>query len=159
MVSLNGMKIKYESDKVWVWREKRGNQTLKNPDWREAKGCVKKDGYRLVGINNKTYKYHRVVYYLHNEGWDIRDSCRNNSIDHIDRDKLNNNIENLRVVTNQQNQWNTNSKGFAFHKATGKYEARIMVDGKRKHLGYFTTAEAARDSYLEAKMLLHQILP
>ena len=156
MVSLNGMKIKYESDKVWVLREMWGKRKLKNPDWREANGCVNKiTGYRVVRINNKLYKYHRVVYYLHNEEWDIRDSCRDNSIDHIDRNKLNNNIENLRVVTNQQNQWNTNSKGFAFHKATGKYEARIMVDGKRKHLGLFETEYEARNAYLDAKAKYH----
>jgi len=155
---LNGMKIKYDDGKLWVWREKRGNQKLKNPHWFELKGCVDK-GYRRVQINNKLYKYHRVVYFIHNDDWDIHDSCRDNSIDHIDRDKLNNNIENLRVVTHQQNQWNKDGKGYYFNKPSGKYLAHIRVDGENKHLGYFTTAEAARDSYLEAKMLLHQILP
>ena len=31
---LNGLLLKYEEGKIFVWREKRGNQTLKNPDWR-----------------------------------------------------------------------------------------------------------------------------
>ena len=159
MVSLNGLKIKYDEGKIFVWRETSGNRTLKNPDWREAKGSVNKNGYRYVEINKKSYSYHRVVYFLHNQKWKIHDSSTDNSIDHIDRDKLNNNIENLRVVTNQQNLWNQNAKGYCFNRARGKYVAQICVDYKLKHLGYFTNEQAARDSYLEAKMLLHQILP
>ena len=151
---LNGLKIKYESGKVWMWREKRGNQTLKNADWREAKGCLKK-GYRCVQINKKKYKYHRVVYFIHHQEWDIHDSSTDNSIDHIDRDKLNNNIENLRVVTNQQNMWNINAKGFTFNKANGKYQAQIGVDGKKKYLGYFVNEEDARNAYLNAKAEYH----
>ena len=65
---LDGRLLKYESDKIWVWREKRGNQKLKNPDWYELKGGVyKSTGYRRVKINNKTYLYHQdlevKVYY------------------------------------------------------------------------------------------------
>ena len=156
MVSLNGMKIKYESDKVWVRREMWRNQTLKNPDWREAKGCVNKiTGYRQVKINYKIYLYHRVVYFIHNDDWKIHDTCRDNSIDHIDRDKLNNNIENLRVATHQQNMWNQNSKGYCFRKASGKYHARIMVDGEQKHLGMFVSEDEARNAYLDAKAKYH----
>jgi len=151
---LNGLKIKYESGKVWMWREKRGNQTLKNADWWELKGCLKK-GYRCVQINKKKYKYHRVVYFIHHQEWDIHDSSTDNSIDHIDRDKLNNNIENLRVVTNQQNMWNINAKGFTFNKANGKYQAQIGVDGKKKYLGYFVNEEDAHQAYLLAKAEYH----
>ena len=153
---LNGLLLKYESEKVWIWREKRGNQKLKNPDWFELKGCVdKSDGYRLVCINYRLYRFHRVVYFLHNPEWDIHDSCRDNSIDHIDRNPLHNNIENLRVVTHSQNQWNQNAKGYCFCKATGKYQAQIKVDGKKKHLGYFVSEDDARNAYLIAKEKYH----
>ena len=155
---LNGRKMKYEDGKIWLWRETLRNQTLKNPYWWELKGCVDKSkGYRRVTINNKNYRFHRLVYFLHNDDWDIHDSSMDNSIDHIDRDRLNNNIENLRVVTNQQNTFNRDAKGFSFHK--GKYEARIVVDGKTKYLGYFMTAEEAGAAYLDAKGSLHHISP
>jgi len=155
MVSLNGMKIKYESDKIWLWRENKS----KPPYWRETKGTInKKDGYRQVMINYKLYKYHRVVYWIRNPEWDIDDNCRDNSIDHIDRDKSNNNIENLRVVTHQQNHWNRDGKGYYFHKANGKYKAQINVDGKQKYLGYFVTEDDARNAYLNAKAKYHIIL-
>ncbi len=151
---LNGRKIKYEDGKIWLWRENK----YKPSYWREAKGCVNKsDGYRRVEINNKKYPYHRVVYFIHNPEWDIHNSSLDNSIDHIDQDKLNNNIENLRVVTNQQNMWNQNRKGYTFHKARGKYQAQIKVDGKNKYLGYFMTERAAAAAYLQSKAIHHQI--
>jgi len=156
MVSLNGMKIKYEDGEIFMWREKRGNQKLKNPHWFELKGNVNKiTGYKYVQINNKKYPHHRVVYYLHHPEWDIHDTCRDNSIDHIDRNPLNNSIENLRVVTHAQNQWNRDGKGYCFNKARGKYVAYIYVDWKPKHLGYFVNEEDARQAYLEAKKIYH----
>ena len=155
-VVLNGKKIKYEDGKLWKWRETSGSHKLKNPDWWELKGWVNKvNGYRLVGINKKDYSYHRVVYFLHNQEWDIHDSCRDNSIDHIDRNKLNNSIENLRVVTHQQNAWNRDVKGYSFIKASGKYQAQIRVDGKKKYLGMFVREDDARDAYQNAKKIYH----
>jgi len=152
MVLLNGMKIKYEDGKVWGWRE----INYKPSYWFELKGCVNKStGYIRVKINNKKYQYHRVVYYIHNNGWDIDDTCRDNIIDHIDRNPSNNNIENLRVVTNQQNLWNQDRKGYSFHKTNRKYRARIMVDGKDKHLGLFENPEDAHQAYVEAKKKYH----
>ncbi len=151
---LNGRKIKYESGKLYVWREWRTKPSY----WWELKGSVNKsNGYRCVRINNKLYLYHRLVYFLHNNDWDIHDTCLDNSIDHIDRNPLNNNIENLRVVTNQENQWNQNCKGYCFIKASGKWRARITVDSKEKHLGYFMTERAAAAAYLQSKAIHHQI--
>ena len=154
MVSLNGVKIKYDEGKIFVWRETKTKPSY----WVEVKGWVDKiTGYRRVTINKKLYQYHRVVYFIHNDDWDIRDTCRDNSIDHIDRDKLNNNIENLRVVTHAENQWNRDSKGCCFHKATGKYRAQIRVDGEYKHLGLFVSEDDARNAYLNAKVKHHHI--
>tara|TARA_R110000851_G_scaffold75335_1_gene166116 strand:- start:56 stop:523 length:468 start_codon:yes stop_codon:yes gene_type:complete len=149
---LDGRKIKYEDGKIWLWREWRTKPSY----WWEAKGCVdKSNGYRRVCINIKQYSYHRLVYFLHNNDWDIHDTSRDNYIDHIDRDKLNNNIENLRVVTNAQNLLNTNAKGYSFRKARGKYQAGIQVDGKLKHLGMFVSEDDARNAYLLAKEKYH----
>ena len=154
MVSLNDLKIKYDEGKLYVWRETKTKPSY----WFELKGTINKsNGYRHVMINYKLYKYHRVVYFLHNNDWDIHDTSRDNSIDHIDRDKLNNNIENLRVATHQQNQWNRDVKGYCFDKPMGKYKARIKVNGESKHLGYFENPEDARQAYLNAKAKHHFI--
>jgi len=150
---LNGRKIKYESGKIWLWRELKSKPSY----WWELKGTIDKKDYRCVRINNKLYSYHRLVYFLHNNDWDIHDTCCDNSIDHIDRDKSNNNIENLRNATHKQNMWNRDCKGYSFNKGRGKYEAKIMVEGKKKYLGLFMTERAAAEAYLQAKAVHHQI--
>jgi len=155
---LYGRKIKYDEGKLWLWREKNANRILNNPYWFEWKGSIRTDGYKMLSLGKRIF-YHRLVYYIHNQEWDIHDSSTDNSIDHIDRDKLNNNIENLRVVTNQQNQWNTNHMGYSFEKSRGKYRAVIRINKKTKHLGRFDTEDEARNAYLNAKAKHHHILP
>ena len=80
------------------------------------------------------------------------------TVDHIDRNGLNNTKENLRMVTSSQNAWNRAKgkngsspyKGVSFHKDTGKYVARIMIEGKAKSLGYFDNPEEASVAYEKA---------
>ena len=151
---LNGMKIKYEDGKVWMWREMWRKHKLKVPKWYEMKGTILFNGYRNVTINTKRYYYHRVVYFIHNQEWDIHNSSTDNSIDHIDRDRLNNSIENLRVVTNQQNAWNRDGKGY-YHTSSGNYQAKLHADGEHIHLGMFENPEDARQAYLEGKKKYH----
>jgi hypothetical protein len=79
-------------------------------------------------------------------------------IDHKNVNPLDNRRENLRVCTTQQNQCNKNKqsnntsgfKGVSFHKRDQKFQAHIKINGKKKHLGYFVTAEAAHDAYKRA---------
>lgn len=77
-------------------------------------------------------------------------------VDHIDLDKLNNVRSNLRITTHAQNNQNrplnanntSGYRGVTFDKKTGRWAAYAMLDGKRKHVGYFDepdeAAEAAR---------------
>ena len=78
-------------------------------------------------------------------------------IDHIDTDKTNNKISNLRVITKQKNAFNTKAKGYTFCKRSNKFMAQIMVDGKHKSIGYYNTPEEARQAYLDAKKIYHII--
>ena len=79
-------------------------------------------------------------------------------IDHIDGNRRNNNLENLRVVTNQENCFNrTKAKGYYWHKNSCKWMAYISLNHKMKHLGYFNTEEDARQAYLDAKKIYHVI--
>jgi len=113
-------------------------------------------GYKRLCIRDgKSVLVHRVVYKAHNLSWDIEDTSKNNYIDHIDRCKSNNKISNLQVSTQQQNCFNTNAKGYSFHKQTNKYRAHIGLDGKQIHLGLFDKEEDARDAYLKAKLIYH----
>ncbi len=95
---------------------------------------------------------HRLAWYLHYGHLPI------NSIDHIDGNRSNNKIDNLRDVTSQQNHWNrTTAKGYSWDKSANKFCAHIGINGKRKHLGLFHTEQEARNAYLKAKETYHVI--
>lgn len=76
-------------------------------------------------------------------------------VDHINHDTLDNRRENLRVCTNGQNQANrrlgrdntSGYKGVSWHRDCGKWVAQINFNGKRKHIGLFTTAIEAALAY------------
>ncbi len=78
--------------------------------------------------------------------------------DHIDHITLDNRRSNLRIVTSHQNRWNRkNPKGYYWHKDKKKYGAKIGLNGKNIHLGYFQTTREAHKVYLSAKEKYHQI--
>jgi hypothetical protein len=105
-------------------------------------------GYIHVKVNGKMLKLHRLVYLFHNPDWDIRDSCQDNSIDHINLNKLDNRIENLRVVNNSQNMQNTTHwggkpiRGVSFHKQRNEWQAQWQENGKRRGKTFKTESEA-----------------
>ena len=129
------------------------------PKWNKLTIGTLSTGYKYIQINGKHKRLHRVIYYAHNQGWNISDNSKNNHIDHIDGDIVNNDIRNLRVVTQQQNNFNrTRAKGYSWHKRDKKWRAQIKLNNKHIHLGYFDTEEEARNAYLEAKKKYH-IMP
>ena len=101
---------------------------------------------------------HRLVWKLAHPDWDIWDSSPDNMIDHINRNKKDNSLENLHVVNQNQNQWNRDAKGYSFDKRTGRYNSRLNVDGVFKHLGTFATEEEAHAAYLQGKIKYHVIV-
>lgn len=77
--------------------------------------------------------------------------------DHIDHNTLDNRRSNLRIVSNQQNNFNRkNPRGYYWNKHTRKYHASIGINGKKIHLGYFQTTREARSAYLRAKEIYHK---
>jgi len=144
---------------IWSWRE---NKT-KPSYWFKINTYLhtNQDGYKLytIKINCKTHNLSRVIYKLYNKDWDITDSSSDNHIDHINVNSLDNRIENLRVLTNQQNTWNKkDTRGYWFDKRKGKYRAQLMCNGKRYRGKRRATAEEARADYLLLKEK-HHIIP
>jgi len=153
------LKIHKENpDDIFILRTHGSRGKMKNPRWNQIKVQTNiSTGYKQIKITPKLYQLHRVNYYAHNQDWDIHNISTNNRIDHKDIDKTNNNIENLRVVTHQENGFNRNCKGYYFDKKKQKWKAEICVNGKKKYLGRFNTEEEARQAYLEAKKIYHKI--
>jgi len=70
-------------------------------------------------------------------------------VDHIDGDKSNNNLENLRVVSNKENTTRYR-KGYYFCKQKQKYHVRTQVNLKDIHIGFYDSEEEAREAYINA---------
>lgn len=131
----------------WI-KQKHGRRNTKG-----TAGCLNKSntGQRyIVGINKISYLRSRIIFLWHN-GW------LPEVVDHIDRNKINDRIENLRAATKSDNQKNTTSRKNSISKylgvsmCQGKYwRAQIKIADKNKHLGLFPTEEAAALAYNEA---------
>lgn len=116
------------------------------------------DGYYRVCLckdnNKKILSIHRLVWETY-----VGPVPAGKQIDHIDRDKTNNSLSNLRLVSPQQNRFNTNSKGYTKNNNSNinPWKAKIRVGKKTIHLGCFPTEEQAHNAYLEAKKVYHII--
>lgn len=134
---------------------------FKNGEWRICGHKPDHHGYGQVSIDGKKYKTHRLIWLM------VHGSFPEHEIDHIDRDKMNNRIRNLRSVTAAENKHNTglrrnNSSGYlgvSYHRQTNNYRAQIHVKGKSITLGYFDTAEEAFLTYQLAKIQYHPTSP
>ena len=71
-------------------------------------------------------------------------------IDHIDGNRQNNSVNNLRWCTQSQNLKNRASRGYYFHKQNKRYCARIKIEGKSISLGCYTDEKKAKDVYQAA---------
>jgi hypothetical protein len=116
-------------------------------------------GYKRVALYNKKQKHilvHRLVYQHFGKNWNPK-----MSIDHIDGNKENNHISNLRMATQQEQQFNkgvykSNKLGVkGVHQIGNKYQARICINKKLKVLGRFETIEEASNAYQTKAKELH----
>lgn len=145
---------------VWKSREDRPKEWNTRRAGKVA-GGLDAHGYRTIVIDKVQYKAHRLAWLCVYGRWPVGD------IDHINRDKGDNRISNLRECTrteNNQNRAATSSNsasgytGVSFCKTTNRWRAKIKADGKQIHLGRFDTREEARDAYLLAKGGLHPFM-
>lgn len=117
-------------------------------------------GYIEIGIENQSYRAHHLAWlYIHGK-------LPEGMIDHIDGNRANNAIANLRLATNQQNSQNKrqasptklSSKllGVTWNADRQCWQAQIGHSGKNYYLGLYKTETAAHAAYLKAKLRLHE---
>lgn len=118
----------------------------------EVAGFVHPFGYVHIGVNGRQYKAHRLAWlYVHGTWPD-------GEIDHIDRNKANNTLANLRVVTRKGNVENTGPtkrsksgiKGVSWKAQCKRWQAQITHNRKKIYLGVFKTAQEAQLAYEKA---------
>jgi hypothetical protein len=111
-------------------------------------GTKTQDGYLKCTIKCKTYLVHRLIYIYHHGSLST-----DLDIDHINHNKQDNRIENIRAVTRSQNNYNyENSKGYTRDNRRNNWYVRIGFNKKRFHIGSYFTECGARLAYLNAKL-------
>lgn len=110
----------------------------------QAAGTEAGQGYITIGINGVRYKAHRIV-------WKYWYGTEPDCIDHINHDRADNRIENLRDVSHKENLQNrrplptmavndatqSGIRGINYDKHAGKWLVRIWRDGRHVHIGRF----------------------
>jgi hypothetical protein len=108
-------------------------------------GSVSKEGYIVVGFNTKSHFAHRVIFLMFN-------GYLPNCIDHIDGNRANNKIENLRPANANTNAYNqaprkntaSNLKNITWHKVSKKWQVKMAVNGNIKYFGLYNDVEYAK---------------
>lgn len=134
------------------WKVTLGTRAIKG----NRAGKLRKDGYFDVGLKGKYYLVHRVIFYLVN-------GYLPEIVDHIDHNRSNNLINNLREADFCKNVWNsrktsneksTSHKGIRLTK-NGKFEARIAKNNITYQVGTFPTLQEAIVAIKKVRRSLH----
>lgn len=116
-------------------------------------GSIEHHGYIRIGVNGKTYRAHHLVWLWHNGVFP------DTIVDHINQNKSDNRIENLRLSDPTLNNLNRSTgsnntsgyKGVSYVKRINKYQATITVKGKHYRLGQYKTFEEAKYARISAE--------
>lgn len=141
-----------DGELYWKFSRKGGTATAGS-----LAGCKNSGGYWHTRVNGQRYANHRLIFLMHN-------GYLPEFIDHIDGDRSNNCIENLRAASRQQNNCNariridstSGVKGVNWHKKTGKWTVRVQVNKARKCFGLFDDLELAQLVAVEARAKYHK---
>lgn len=131
---------------IFKWKRRTSNRVKVG----DEAGVTNALGYRVVSVLGEKFYCHRLAWIIH---YGETPDC----IDHINGDKLDNRIENLRNTTKAGNNKNQHHSRSGLHLGVSEYKtksglrfrATITEDGKYKHIGTFNSAEDAAKAYTE----------
>ena len=122
-------------------------------EWIRTGKCKRSTYFTIGGRHNQkrwNLKVHRIVATV----W-IPNPDNLPQVDHIDGDRENNHVSNLRWVTALQNLRNRIGKKGYWQVPSGRYAARIKFNGRVKYIGTYDTPEQAHAAYIAAKRIYH----
>jgi glutamine synthetase type III len=120
---------------------------------KKSTGTINSNGYLNIRVLKSTYYAHRLGFLLHN-GYVPK------YIDHVNQDKADNRISNLREATASQNKANVKVRADSTTGLKGvkpyrdKFRATITEHGERHHLGTFNSAREAHCAYIGASIIM-----
>lgn len=117
----------------------------------------KPGGYLQTVVSGVNLLCHRIIW-----TWHYGEIPEGFQVDHINRVRDDNRIENLRLASIYENRHNSGTsknntsghKGVYFRKDTGKWRAEIVVEHKRHNIGTFDTKEEAVEEYVKESLRL-----
>ena len=135
-----------------IWKQPTGKRVLVGEI--AGRNC---HGYIAVGLMKKTYLAHRLIFMFHHGYFPPE-------VDHIDGNKANNRIENLRAATHAENLRNqklrsnnvSGHKNVYWSRREQKWRVGITFNGKQKHIGFFKDRELAELAAVEANNVYHK---
>jgi len=142
---------------VFLWKIRPDVENAWNGRYAGTSAGAYKDGYKVIRIHRQMFRAHRLAW-LYVYGY-----LPKGDLDHIDGNRANNKISNLREATRSQNSANSRKsikntsgfKGVYYRKDTNKWSAYIGKNGKRTILGCFDCPAAAHFAYVVAANKLH----
>lgn len=137
--------FRYKDGELY-WRVSRSNRIKEG----QIAGDIDGRGYRRIYFDGRHHKMHRIIWIMHNG-----DIPLDILVDHIDQNRQNNLIENLRLVTKSQNNLNRSDvKGVSWDKVRKKWKAQISIENKTRCIGRYDTYEEAKQAYLDVKQII-----
>lgn len=127
----------------------------------DVAGYLQPQGYISIRIDTVGYRAHRLAWLYVYGCWPKPE------VDHINRDRSDNRLANLREATRTQNAWNTDAhasntsgvRGVYWHKRAGKWHAQIAAHGQMIYLGLFDSIEEAGAAYRAAEIKRNSLQP
>lgn len=147
--------IHYDPDSGhFTWLVKRGRSAIVG----SVAGTTKSRGYRQIYIDSKPYLAHRLAWFYMHGSWPEQE------IDHINLNRCDNRIRNLRLATRSQNGQNrkvpSHNKsgvlGVHWHRGAHKWEVKLIKERKCIYLGLFQDLELAELVATEARSKYHK---